>query len=217
MRWASAGSDSGVLEEAIESVSSAILSEMEGDTIDLAVAFVSRVFSDRYDDFPRLLAERLPHRLLLGCSAAGVIGGGREIERRPGVSVTAARLPEVVLRPARVGPSELPDLDAPPRAWTGLLDTPREPTPHFLVLADPLRFPTPTLLSGLDYAYPKSIKVGGLASGGAAPGANALFIGGEARREGAVVLSLAGGIDVRAVVAQGCRPIGAPLRVTRCR
>ncbi|MCH8114077.1 MAG: NAD-binding protein, partial [Chloroflexi bacterium] len=42
------------------------------------------------------------------------------------------------------------------------------------------------LIEGLDYAYPKSVKIGGLASGAGGPGDNALFINGRVLRAGAV-------------------------------
>ncbi|RPJ43984.1 MAG: hypothetical protein EHM19_07545, partial [Candidatus Latescibacterota bacterium] len=216
MRWGSAGSDAPEMDDAIERVSEDLRAKLEDGPIDLVVAFVSHHFADRYLEFPSLLSRALPHRVLVGCSAGGVIGGGREIERRPGISVTAARLPEVDIRPVHVEGSDLPDLDDRPGTWVELLETPQEPAPHFLVFAEPFSFPAPVLLSGLDYAYPKSVKVGGLASGAAGPGGNALFIGEEIRRAGAVVVSLSGAIAVETIVAQGCRPIGRPLRITRC-
>jgi small ligand-binding sensory domain FIST len=217
MLWASAGSDAASIEEAVERIADSIRPAMQGEPIDLLVAFVSRHFADRYGEVPGLLAEALPNRLLAGCSAGGVIGGGREIERRPGVSLTAARLPEVEVRAVRLDGSDLPDLDDPPGTWSDLLETPRDPVPHFIVIADPFTFPTAVLLSGLDYAYPKSVKIGGLASGAAGPGGNALFSGDQLVRGGALVVSLSGAIGVEAVVAQGCRPIGRPMRITQCR
>ena len=46
---------------------------------------------------PELLAEKLGAKVLIGCSAAGVIGGGQEVERRPGIAISAAILPGVGL------------------------------------------------------------------------------------------------------------------------
>ncbi len=69
---------------------------------------------------------------------------------------------------------------------------------------------------GLDFAYPDSAKVGGLASGSATPGENALFVGREVFSSGAAGVALQGNVRVDTVVAQGCRPIGRPLTITRC-
>jgi small ligand-binding sensory domain FIST len=57
----------------------------------------------------------------------------------------------------------------------------------------------------------------GLASGGRRPGENALFLGGRLHRSGVVGVALSGDVRVDTIVAQGCRPIGAPMFVTRCR
>ena len=60
------------------------------------------------------------------------------------------------------------------------------------------------------------MKIGGLASGGARAYANALFLGDEVHRSGAVGLALHGNVRVDTIVAQGCRPIGETGVVTKC-
>ena len=69
---------------------------------------------------------------------------------------------------------------------------------------------------GLDYAFPSSVKIGGLASGANQPGGNALYLSDEVHDSGAVGLAMHGDIAVDTVVAQGCRPIGEPMQVTEC-
>jgi len=93
---------------------------------------------------------------------------------------------------------------------------PPEPRPDLVVLADPFSFPVESLLAGLDYAYPRSTKIGGLASGARQPGGNALYSRAGVRRSGAIGVALSGDICIDTVVAQGCRPIGSPMQVTRC-
>jgi small ligand-binding sensory domain FIST len=88
--------------------------------------------------------------------------------------------------------------------------------PHFVLLADPFSGRPEALLAGLDYAFPNSSKIGGLASGATSPGLNALFLDGEVFTEGTIGLALSGDVVVDTVVAQGCRPIGELMRVTRC-
>lgn len=217
MRWASAGSDSPDLGESLDSIVAALRERLGNEPPDLAVGFVSGHFAPMYASLPGMIAEKLGPRLLVGCSAGGVIGGGREIERRPGVSVTAAHLPGVTLTERRVEARDLPDLDAAPGAWRDLVGAPSEPPPHFLVIADPFSFPAHVLLAGLDYAYPRSVKIGGLASGARGPGGNAIYLQGHIFRDGATVVALSGDVEVSAIVAQGCRPIGGTMRVTACR
>ena len=86
--------------------------------------------------------------------------------------------------------------------------------PQFVMLADPFSFPVQNLLLGLDFAFSKSVKIGGMASGAERPGLNALFLDDQVHRSGAVGLALHGNIAVDTVVAQGCRPIGEPMRIT---
>jgi small ligand-binding sensory domain FIST len=88
--------------------------------------------------------------------------------------------------------------------------------PSFLLLADPFTAEIGEVLQGLDRAYPGAPKFGGLASGGRRPGENRLLLGREVHRSGAVGVVLAGDLTVETLVAQGCRRIGQPMRVTRC-
>jgi small ligand-binding sensory domain FIST len=83
------------------------------------------------------------------------------------------------------------------------------------MLADPYSFPVQDLLMGMDFAFPRAAKIGGLASGASRQGGNALFLDGEVWRTGAIGLALDGNITVDTVVAQGCRPIGNPMRISK--
>jgi small ligand-binding sensory domain FIST len=83
------------------------------------------------------------------------------------------------------------------------------------VLAEPFSFPADDLVRGLDYAYPASAKAGGLASAADRPGQNVLLVDGDLLRAGAVGIAFTGAIAVDTIVAQGCRAIGDPMRVTR--
>ena len=62
----------------------------------LVVAFVSPHHESEYRLLPSLVRDALGDGHLLGCSAGGVIGGGRELEEQPGLSLTAAVLPGVL-------------------------------------------------------------------------------------------------------------------------
>ena len=57
------------------------------------------------------------------------------------------------------------DGDAAPDEWHALFGTSANDAPQFLLLADPFSVRGEHLLMGLDYAYPQSVKIGGLASG----------------------------------------------------
>jgi small ligand-binding sensory domain FIST len=145
-----------------------------------------------------------------------VIGGWEEVERAPAVTLIAARLPGVRLTPFYVS-APLPDLDGPPDAWERLIGVRAHDEPQFVVLADPFSGRPDALLAGLDYAFPSSPKVGGLASGATSLGLNALFLDDETFTEGTVGVALSGNVAIDTVVAQGCRPVGELMRVTSCR
>lgn len=217
MKWASSISAGPNVGECVRHAAFEIRAQLGGETPDLVIAFVSPHFQQHFDHVPALLQEHLPSRHLIGCSAGGVIGGGVEIENRPAVSLAAALLPEVQLRVFHTDSQALPDEDAPPglwRAWLGLADWPQA---HFIVLADPFSVMIEPLLNGLDYAFPSGAKIGGLASGGRGPGQNALFLDRERHAGGLVAVAMSGNIVVDTVVAQGCRPIGEPLTITKSR
>jgi small ligand-binding sensory domain FIST len=204
MRWASAISDrttgADALDEAVASVRARL------DRLDLAIVFAA----------PQLARELAPRfadigaATLIGCSGAGIIGDAREIEERPAVSVTAAELPGVTCTAFRVDPDALPpDADA----WRAAVGV-DEPI-GLLVLADPFSGNVNDLIAGLDVAFPRARKFGGLVSGGRMPGSNWLFANGETFRAGAVGVAFTGDLAIDTIVAQGCRPIGAPMVVTR--
>ena len=215
MNWTSALSENPVLEEAIAECGVAIKNVAVGETLDLAVAFISPHYEDSYDRVADLMAETLGAKHGFGCSGGGVIGNGVEVEQRAGVSITAAVLPNVNVRPFHVEGDLLPDMDSGPDKWADLVGVQAGQDPHFVMLADPYSFPVQDLLMGMDFAFPRAAKIGGLASGASRQGGNALFLDREVWRTGAIGLALDGNITVDTVVAQGCRPIGNPMRISK--
>lgn len=184
--------------------------------VSLALAFVTPHFAGYYPHLHELVGRYLGPETFIGCSGGGVIGGGEEVERAPAITLIAARLPDVRVTPFHVG-GELPDLDGPPGAWERLVGLSADDDPQFVLLADPFSSRAEVLLAGLDYAFPGAAKIGGLASGAASPGLNALFINSEVFGEGTVGVALTGDIAVDTVVAQGCKPVGEMMRITGCR
>lgn len=213
MKWASAISELSTLPEALEQCAASIRDQL-GESPQLAVAFVSPHYQPDYGSVGPMLSELLGAEHTFGCSGGGIIGAGLEVEQRPALSVTAAALPGVDIEAFHLDGDKLPDLDAGPDKWTELLGVSEDQEPQFVLLADPFSFPVQNLIMGLDFAYPRAAKIGGLASGAQRPGDNALFLNGEMHGSGAIGLALHGNIMVDTVVAQGCRPIGEAMRIT---
>lgn len=215
MHFVSRISASTRLEAAVAELCESVLEALGGADPDVAIAFVSAQHREGWVQLPRLLSERLGGAVVFGCSAGGVIGNGREIEQAAAVSLTAAHLPGVELTPFHLPPESVPPPGTPTRDWNARLGLPDGPTPQFIVLPDPLTSRAPDFVRALDAAYPESVVIGGLASGGDGRGQHALFVGHDVHGSGIAGLALAGNLEIDTVVAQGCRPVGTPLFVTR--
>lgn len=59
--------------------------------------------------------------------------------------------------------------------------------------------------------------IGGMASGASQPGLNVLALNDRVFNAGAIGVSVSGEIDIDFIVSQGCRPIGKPFVITKCK
>lgn len=214
MRFASALSEESDPEGAAEAVAGAVLDALGGTEPDLAFLFCAPGYGPGFDRIAWRVRERLSGALVLGCTARSVIGGGHEVEGRTALSLTAARLPGVRLAPMRVAGDGFP---RGADSWREHFEIGDEATPHFVLLADPFSCDAEALVAGLGGDFPESTLIGGLASGADRAGGNALFLDERVHGEGMIGVALAGDLAIDSIVAQGCRPIGHPLFVTRVR
>lgn len=191
--------------------------ERRQDAPDLALLFPSVHHARYLDRLPSSLSKWLKPRAMAGCSGVGVIGDGREVESGPALSLLCAWLPGVDVSTFRLDGARMPGPDEAPgawRRWLGLGAGAGEA--GLILLCDPYSIDSEDVLRGLDYAFPSSVKLGGLASGAVGPGGNTIYIDGESFHQGAVGLALSGDIVIDPIVAQGCRPIGDPFQITSC-
>ncbi|MEE8260530.1 MAG: FIST N-terminal domain-containing protein [Nitrospinaceae bacterium] len=216
MKWASCVSTQETIEACVEEAVASVTQELAGKDADLTVIFVSPHFRTQYRAIPQLVRDRMPVGMLLGCSGGGIIGGGKEIEQKPAFSLTAAHLPGVDLQTIQTDTMNLPDPDTAPSVWHEWLGVDPATNPNFIVLADPFSFRAEEFLAGMDFAYARSAKVGGLASGAQAQGGNALYLDNKIYNGGLIGVALSGNIQLDTIVAQGCRPIGQPMSITKC-
>ena len=177
--------------------------------VDLAFLFLSPRHLDGVEAAVEAVREVLAPRHLLGCVAAGVVAGARELEEGFAAAVWAGALPgaeiecfhaAVVQTDGGAAVAGFPVLEDP--ALVALL-------------VDPFTFPTGPVLASLNEKHGRIPIVGGIAVGAEGPGAQALIADDAVYGEGAV-----GGIisrlPVLTLVSQGCRPIGREAVVTRC-
>jgi small ligand-binding sensory domain FIST len=214
MRWASAFTVEETSEAAAREVVQALAPRFVDSPPDLVLLFFGASHVPHADDVARVLREGLRPGCLMGASAHGVIATERESEGTPCLTVLAASLPGVQLRPFVM-------VNA---AWVAAAEDPLEfarSTPDVagaelvMTLADPFTFDIERALAAFNTHAPGTRVVGGLASAGSRPGSNAIVLNDWIAHEGGVGLAFKGALRVDVVVSQGCRPIGPPLEVTR--
>jgi small ligand-binding sensory domain FIST len=182
--------------------------ESLGDEPELAVAFGSGHYWFEAEELAAALGSVLGGVPLVGCLAEGVVGGRREVEDDPAVSVFLAS--------GFGGPVETFAVEYLGTASGGLFAGHRfEPGGGgYLLFADPFTFPVEQLLEHLNTNVHGALLAGGVASGGISHESSVLFLGGRVVRQGAVGARL-GDAGVDLLVAQGCRPVGNPYTVTK--
>ncbi len=174
----------------------------------LAVVFASAHFAPQAEAVVDAVQEAVAPRALAGCVAETVIGTGKEVESQSAVSVWLASL-ETEVRTFHCQFTRT-NGNAVFAGW------PEDPANAYLLIVDPFSFPADLLLDFMNERAPRSpFIVGGVASGGTEPGETRLFMDRKVMDSGAVGVALTGKIEVVALVSQGCRPLGAPLSVTR--
>ncbi|MFM8304753.1 MAG: FIST N-terminal domain-containing protein [Actinomycetota bacterium] len=208
-RYAAALSQHPLPAHAVGEVAGQVLDQLDGDDPDLLVCFASAHLVGALDDVVHALGALLTPRVLLGTTASGVLGGTHEAEDGIGFAVFAACLPGAVLEPVWLRSEETPDgptvVGWPERAVDA----------EALVLAaDPFSFPVERVLERIDAERPGLHVLGGLASGASRPGGNRFLLDGRIHADGAAGV-LIGGVGMRTVVSQGCRPVGQPFVVTK--
>jgi small ligand-binding sensory domain FIST len=160
------------------------------------------------DGILAVVHAQLSPRVLIGCGAGGVVGGGREIEEGNGAVVWALSAPEATIDPLALTTASVEG----GIALAGLPEDPASYGDAMVVLADPNTFSADALLLHLNDERPAMPVLGGLASA-AAEGSASLFLNGRVIDSGAVACSLSG-IELMPCVSQGAAPVGPEMTVT---
>jgi small ligand-binding sensory domain FIST len=215
MKWGSATSKREAAADAAADAAERARDALAGARPDLACVFASGFGHVEL----KAVAARLPAltgaRTVVGCTAGGVIGGGREIERGPAFGVTLASLPGVDVHSFHLTDDTMPDDDAAPADWERVIGVSPTEVAGFVLMAEPMSDAAARLIAGLDFAYPIAPKVGGFESGGRASDRGRLFHDGRFESRGVIGLALSGDVVMEPAVAQGARPFGAMGVVTK--
>ncbi len=199
--------------EALEASLSQTLGELEGHPVDLVMLFASAEYAPHYAEMVAETQRRLSPRVLIGCSGQGIIGGDREVETEPAVSVLAFSLPGARLQPVHVRQVDIHDAEAGGR-WLNTHGITVADVNAWILLTDPFSLDPERLIATLSQGYPGIDVIGGLASGNMRVQETHLFLDGQVLKEGAIALAVGGQYTVQTVVAQGAEPIGRPWTIT---
>ena len=223
MKWVSfiagpddCGSGEDGFKNALVELCGKVKEELGDKPVNLLLGFVAINFKEYFELVPEIIQKEISPDTFIGCSAGGLIGGGLEIEHKPSIVLTAAYLPGVEVNSFYLQDKELPDLDDSQESWYNLVGVTPLKEPSFIMLPEPFSFNTDVLIKGLDFAFPNSVKVGGLASGAMNALENGLFLNDKVYGSGLVGVSLDGNVIVDSVVAQGCKPVGDKFVITKC-
>ncbi len=197
-------------EEAVIDAARQIRAELNAE-VSCGIVFFSPDYVEFLEDFLELLRvyAHIPH--LIGCSAAGLIGTGKEAEDRSGFSLLLLSLPQTRVTAFEFSQTQVEESTGT-GFWSAESGVDAEAVDVWITLVSPLRLDAERWLSGWNGAYPGVPAIGGLASGD--PDNIVVCHDGRAITGDGIALALSGGVALRTVVSQGCRPIGEPLTIT---
>ncbi len=192
---------------------------------DLAVLFASGRHVGEMQSMARFVHEALGPGVVVGVSAAGVMGGKSASMKRGAASLFVASLPGTRLHPFSY--RDLPHVhDEDELALSEFADAMglEHDTRGVILLADPCSVPPAALLGAINgtsavvegLEKPPAV-IGGMASASPAPGGNVMVLGSRVMRAGAVGVTISGDVSIDQLVSQGCRPIGEPMVITKAR
>lgn len=202
--------------EAARDAVAQVKAALGGESPDLAVLFATPDLMANARGIAAIITAGIHPGALIGCTGEAIAGTGGTAKRGPALTLWAAVLGTGAPEAFALRPGQDPDGRTVLTGWPPHPD-PAAPGPlasgdPILLLADPFSFP-PGALTGPDGRAARRTVVGGLASGGRRAGDHRLVIGEEVLTAGAVGVAVPG---MRAVVSQGCRPVGPEMTITGC-
>lgn len=185
-----------------------------------ALIFASRYQPTAFEAMAGRVAATLGIDAVTGMSSTGIIGGRTTIEDRPGMSALVGAFDGVEARAFAAPPHAVPLDDGEALdEWTAALVRAGPDHRGMIVFADPSTLTVSRLAPALDRAGSGRPLLGALTGSPEAVKKEIepalLCARGQAQRGGVVGLSLSGAIGMDTVLAQGCRPVGPPMVVTR--
>jgi len=214
MSFAAGCSKAPELTAALDAICDEVATGLNGTSPDLSFLFVSHAHADFFEQLARLVYEKSGSRALLGCTGETIVGGSEEIESGPAISLWSAVLPDAQIEPFHVEFSKTADGLVCDGLPSGLAAGAADVRAVF-ALGEPISSVPNSMIDRFADELPGVPLIGGMASGGAGPDSNHLFLNAESIPYGAIGVVVRGGPRIRSVVSQGCRPIGTHYLVTK--
>jgi small ligand-binding sensory domain FIST len=199
--------------ELIKQTASQLLAKIGGKAT-CAFAFVSQDYKEHLEEFCELIRLFSHVSSVFGCTGSGFIGAGIEMEATKGFSLILLNLPNTKITPFEFSQSQIVEAGGP-SFWHTESGIGPDEVDAWIAMTDPLSIPIESWLADWNLAYPDVPCIGGLASSIQNEQPFIVFHNGKIVKKGGLAVALSGGVKVRTVVSQGCRPIGEPLTITR--
>jgi small ligand-binding sensory domain FIST len=197
--------------EAAQAAAGAALERLGAGTADWGLVFATMAHRPQFAVILAEVQKTLGTTTLSGCSGAGVLAGGEELENGPGVAVLAVRSDRFSAQAhleaggddmGRVAARDLGRRVAP---GGGLL----------VALPDPFAIRPDVMLQEIDTLSPGTTVVGGASASGPRALSTFQFCGRNVATRSLAALHLTGALRTGIGITQGCLPLGPACRVTR--
>lgn len=185
--------------------------------INLVVVFASGHFQSELEEIVQNIQTQLAPQHMIGGTGESIVADETELEDTPAISIWCASIPDTQISSMRLTFERTPDggtFIGWPDDWSADSDSFIDEQSIMLLVGEPFSFPADGLLNRLEEDYPRLQAVGGMASGFHSPGENRIIVNSEVYNNGAAVVVLQGGVRMRTIVSQGCRPIGERYVIT---
>jgi small ligand-binding sensory domain FIST len=204
-------SDAADAARAARDAAGAALEQSGAPRADWGLVFATMAHRPYFATILARVQETLGTEALAGCSGAGVIGAGAEIEGGPGVAVLAVSSDRFEARLHLESGSD--DMGRTAAAAVGRKVAPGDGL--VVALPDPFAIRPDLMLEEIAAASPGTPVVGGAAGGGPRALATFQFAGRNVATRSLAALHLRGGLRSVIGITQGCQPLGPAFRVTR--
>ncbi len=174
----------------------------------IAFVFVSCDYEPHIHDLTEIIQIHARCPQVVGCSAGGLIGTGREDENESGFTLLVLKVPA-----EEVAVFELP-VEPAAAAWQEAKKFNHEEANGWIVLGNPVQLGEEWMFRWNE-AMHATPTYGGLASGSFRGEEIFLFTHRGVSAAAALAVGIRGDLHFGGLVSQGCRPIGEPLTITK--